>query len=371
MDRLHALIYPYDNDLLFMFKYNQLNMKFNSMGAVAPKGWGLTNKNIGQIDGIDDESIIVKSKFEDCSNYYDCVVVADSYNELKSDIFLHNIGSEIRKGKSIMCLKELAWSEYEEIYDLYAKNGVVFEYIMNRSPEVLDIKNEMLLNINTPIILVSGIAERTRKFDLQLAIRNEIQSQKYKISQIGTKNYCEIFGFKSFPLFMYNSNISEANKIIMFNRYIKSIEINEKPDVILIGIPGGIMPINKQFTDGFGILNYLVSQAIRPDAVILNVLYDDYLTDYYNQINLLFKYKFGYGIDCFAFSNVKFDYQESKSIGEKCYTVIDSDFIDDKLTKYAGYEKPIYNISNDKDVKDMTNYIISMLSGDEYLKGIL
>lgn len=60
-----------------------------------------------------------------------------------------------------------------------------------------------------------------------------------------------MLGFYSFPSFMYDSNISEVNKVLMFNRFVRKIEKVEAPDIIIIGIPGGIMPYNRQFTRAF------------------------------------------------------------------------------------------------------------------------
>ena len=51
---------------------------------------------------------------------------------------------------------------------------------------------------------------------------------------------------------MYDEGVSEKKKILMYNHYLKWIEQSEKPDVILVGIPGGIMPDSKNKWDILG-----------------------------------------------------------------------------------------------------------------------
>lgn len=125
-----------------------------------------------------------------------------------------------------------------------------------------------------------GVTNKACKFEIQLSIRENLQSKGYKISQIGSRNYCEFLGFHSFPGFMYNRNLSESEKIILFNNYIKRLENDENPDLIVIGIPGGIMKRNDTFTSYFGIFAYEISQAVTPDYVICSTQYQDFKHEY-------------------------------------------------------------------------------------------
>ncbi|MGE5630834.1 MAG: TIGR04066 family peptide maturation system protein [Caulobacteraceae bacterium] len=367
-----AVIYPYDNESSFLFKYNDLNMKFDAAVAVAPNGWGLTGKDVGKISGSGHIGIKVNNSFEDCYGGSDSIIIADSNMELNFDIIYDNIANEVKKGKNVICMKRLEEEHYQSLYDICRSNGTAFEYLKGDDRMIAaGVYDETLLDIKSPVIFVAGVTRRTGKFDLQLALRKEMLEAGYKVSQIGTKNFCEIFGFHSFPDFMYSSTMNEATKIIMFNRFVKAVESSEKPDVIIIGIPGGVMPINKQFTDGFGVLAFLAAQAVKPDAAILSVLYEDYLPEYFREIDNFCKYRFGYNVDCFNLSNIKFDYQQSGDSGKKCYSVIDSSFINEKAEKCSSCGKPVYNLLNSIDMKNMSTHIINLLSGDENIKDII
>ena len=79
---------------------------------------------------------------------------------------------------------------------------------------------------------------------------------------IGSKNFSKIFDCYQFPTFMFR-NISEREKILAFQGYIRNIEKDEEPDIIIIGVPGGMMPFNEKFPGNFGITLYEVMLAVQ------------------------------------------------------------------------------------------------------------
>jgi peptide maturation system protein (TIGR04066 family) len=238
-----------------------------------------------------------------------------------------------------------------------------FEGIQNVLPEETVILNESIEEIDTPIILVTGIAERTNKFEIQLTLRERIQKSGYKISQIGTRSYCEMMGFHPFPSFMYGNAISDVNKVLMFNRFIKKIESTEEPDIIIIGVPGGIMPLNREFTNKFGLLAFEISQAIAPDVVIASLLYEDYKPEGFDIYNNSIKYKLGFEVDFFNIANMQFDWSRAYEEHVMSYISLDYKFIDEKIMRYNSNRIPVLNILNKNDSNHMADKAIEKLVG--------
>ncbi|WP_432664977.1 TIGR04066 family peptide maturation system protein [Wukongibacter baidiensis] len=373
MDKKKAIIYPYDCESTYFFRHNGQNKEFNVVGAVAPKGWGITGKDVGSIDGSEEEfGISIKNSFDDFYHDFDTVIIIDSHLELDFDQYIYpKIKELIRSKKEVVCLRHLTDDQLNKIKELSSRYITCVSQRNHWLRQHDSLESFSIMDINTPIIFVTGLSSRTHKFEIQLSLRAELLGLGYSVSQVGTKNHCEFFGFHSYPSFMMSNSISESAKVIMFNRYIKEIEEREKTDAIIIGIPEGIMAINRNFTDGFGISAYLVSQAVKPDVNVFSVSYGQYTDKFFNDIDNLFKYRFGYNVDCINFSNFKLDYQESNLTMKKLYTIIDSDFIDNKKNKYRGGMKPIYNILNVNDRRRMTNHIIDLLSGEDALEDIL
>lgn len=102
-----------------------------------------------------------------------------------------------------------------------------------------------MYDISTPIITVAGMGEKTNKMELQMDLVISLQKDKYKVVWVSSRNEALLYNGQKFPTFMYDEGVSEKKKILMYNHYLKWIEQSEKPDVILIGIPGGIMPDSK------------------------------------------------------------------------------------------------------------------------------
>lgn len=367
MDRKEKLlVYPYDIETLPIIRYSELLCGYEICGLVSPQGWGLTGGDAGYADGGRALGIIVSSDFDEELEKCDTVFFAES--EIKLDferIIKPKLNKAAAAGKNIICALELDSEMREEMIELCSRCGVYFKHMNNsgKGSRITNVREE-LYELNTPVIFVLGISERTQKFEIQLALRKNIMDMGYKISQVGSRNCCELLGFHSFPQFMYDRSFSESEKIVLFNRYVKSIEIKEKPDVIVIGIPGGVMPFNSRFTNGFGILAFEISQAIVPDAAIFSLLYEDYEKENLEKIYTMVRHRLGFEIDSFNLSNTKFDWDASKQDDEISYISVDSQFLQSTKKKFGAMNLPVYSIPGENDALKMTRIIIGKL--EEY-----
>ena len=306
-------------------------------------------------------------------NQASVVFFDDFENKPINNVFIRNsIFKAINNGKSIICSALFDEININEMKKAAAMKELSFvytpqPYIIKERDFIQRVEASKIKEISTPVIFVAGISERTEKYYIQLALRHKFKSKGYSVAQIGTKNYCDIFGFHPFPAFMFSSELSELSKIILFNHYVKKIELTEKPDVIIIGIPGGIMPLDTEFNNRFGITAYEISQAVSPDAVIMSVLYENLPQEYFEEINLTAKYRFGFEIDCFNISNTKFDWAESQSERKPCYLSVDKSFVNRKKAELNFQNKPVYSILDSSDTEKLTDFIINRLSEYEML----
>ena len=218
-----------------------------------------------------------------------------------------------------------------------------------------------LKKIETPVIFILGIGEKTHKFHIQLTLRNYFLESGYKVSQVGSRNYCELFGFHSMPEFMYSYSISESSKIILFNNFIKELDILEKPDVIIIGIPGGIMPLNDVFTNKFGIMAYEISQAVTPDAAVFSIYFNNYQNEHFERLITSIRYRLGIHIDFFNMANIFFDWDRSRETKRMQYLTVESKLTDTRIKDYIDFHIPIYNILNDENSHKFSISVLNKL----------
>lgn len=365
MNRLRGVVYPYDIESAYLFRYCYLNKDFQMVGAVSPPGWGLHGKDVLGMYKEEPCGIEVVNTFNEVDEDFDTVILVDSHNNLDFNTYIFpKIKGIVEKKKNLICTRILDNESKMALKKLCEDIGVLFKYYNDETYNPYITKDE-LSDINVPVIFVMSMANRTNKFDIQLSLKRDLRDMGYRASIIGSKNHGEIFGIHNFPNFMFNNQVRENEKILMFNKLVKDIEKNENPDVIIVGVPEGIMPIGKVLTNNFGIIPYLVCNAVKPDATILSLLYtNNYDKEYFEEVDRLLKYKFNCNIDCCNLSNTFYDYQESEDNHRPIYTIIDSDFINFKKDKYKS-SKPIFNILNIEDGKNMSKYIINILSSGE------
>ncbi|APF27497.1 hypothetical protein NPD7_697 [Clostridium sporogenes] len=364
-----AMIYPFDSEFAPIIRHRNLLKDYEITKLVSVNGWALVSEDSSVADGSKTTEIEVTADFSKALSSCDTVIISDSY--MKADfkkIIYPKIVEAIQNNKNIVCTVKLEEKMLNDIKVMCESRKVNFSYcVCEKKYNILNMEAVQLEKIQTPIIFVLGTGDRSGKFEIQLCLRENLMQMGYKVSQVGSRNYCELMDFHSFPQFMYSTEITEEEKVIYFNNFIKNIELNDNSDVIIIGIPGGIMPFNDKYTNGFGILAYEISQAVKADAAVFTTLYEDYNKEYFESIDNTIKYKFGFEIDCYNLSNIQFDWMKFENLNERFYITLDYNFISKKKDKLNSYKlnKPIYNILEEKGNIDMAQYLINRLSEDE------
>lgn len=261
----------------------------------------------------------------------------------------------------------------EEISQICKKHNSFFENISSVGAIVKDstIENEHehVYFHDTPIIFLEGIFERINKFEIQLVLGEKLRNMGYRVTQVGTRDISKLFGIHAFPNFMLDKSLTESHKIILFNHYIKKLELEEKPDVIIIGIPGGTMPISDVHVNRFGILAYEIYCAVKPDAVILSLLYEKNLHS--EQILKLVKYhknRYGCNIDCVNIGNTILNKDFNSYYNLSKFTTVNWQLIKDKKEKYRTIGIPVFNILEKRDQDNIADFLIDVLAEENISK---
>lgn len=356
------LVYPYGVELAAAIRHRDMLCGYEVSELVSPPGWGFDGKDAGFVDGSDEMGIIITDDFEAALHNCDTVLFGEACLEMD---FIRVIEPKIQAaavmGKNIILTAAFDGESCEKAVSICSEKGVSCKWLGCERIQALLRGNEEILEISTPVVFVLGITERANKFEAQLALRRRVQQSGYRISQVGSTSSAELLGFHSFPSFMKGHAYSEQQKIVMFNRFIKKIEAEEKPDLIVIGIPGGCMSICNKLPNGFGITAYEVSRAVVPDAAVLGLLYDEYEKEHLEGLSSALKNRLGFEIDCFSLSNVKLDWDAALQEGNMSFITLDSRFIEKRKAACKEQGFPVYNVLNPCDASDMADNIISRL----------
>jgi len=287
------LVFPFTLDTAPIARFRHLLAKYDSIIPVVEEAAAFTSgMDVSCVDGGSYCGLAVTTDFE--SSIADASGVLFSSIIMSKETMQKNISIAKEHGKKLYICGGLAdWLE----------DGLEDTCCLDYPPYSLDVVPEdRLFEIPVPVIIVTGQGQQCGKFDIQLGLRQKFVELGYKVSQIGTKRYSALFGIHALPMIPY---APLWEKIILYNRFFKSVVDKEKPDVLIVGIPGGIMPLKERHNELFGETAIAISKSIHPDISILSMYYGkidrDYLSNTMNYAKYALDSQFGF----FHLSNTK------------------------------------------------------------------
>lgn len=304
-----AFIYPVSREVVVLARFHALIAKTSGidiLGAVAPQGVLLQNEDVSFLDGGTPTGILISNVFNDIVTQYDMLILPDiSYwynNDYMKDI-LDNLMLAMRLGLDIYCIGELP-VVYRDFLLKYAELNKV-SLIMDDATENYNISDyHKIIDIQTPVVAVISTAEDCSKFQCQLGLVDILQQKGFRVSYISSKSYGELLGFHSFPSKILSHMWDFDSKIKYINAYMSHIEKLEKPDIFLIGIPGGVLPVDEENLNGYGLLHVLISSAINIDFLITNYPCSEFTKDYMKYSYQVVERKMGVSPDVLCLSNI-------------------------------------------------------------------
>lgn len=295
---MNIIVYPYSVEHSYMDDYCDL-FNYNVVRYMCYGSIQLTdhenncNKFCTFSDLVEDEL---------CSDLFDAYCIIDKVPD-ENELF-KIVEFICSKGKDIICLEDTYICQISKMCERFNVNLLQNNYHKLESFEKNWNANSQIADIDVPVIAIMGIGRNVQKFDLQLYLRKKFIDKGYKISQIGTKKISGLFGFHPLPDFLFDSSYSDVDKIYALNRLIKDISVKETPDVILIGVPDSIIPLNSKHRFSFGLYAYEILNSIQPDYVIMSLMANDgYNDEFYSEIIKMAKYKYNIEIDSFFVSH--------------------------------------------------------------------
>lgn len=349
-----AVLYPIKQEYVELIKYKDMLDNYEKIIPVSLMGQGIEHRDVGEL--IKGNPLGIKATSDFKKNIQEATeVILTEF----SDIIYEDIMYSIEQKKDISCLCELEDEVEEIIIKKCKENGLTYKNHCNSNVIYPELKENRLHQINVPIILICGISEHTNKFELQLKVRNELINRGYRVSQVGSKQYSSFFGIHNFPKFML-SNIPDMEKIYRFNSYIKQIENTEEPDIIIVGVPGGVMPYDAEHPNGFGIINYLVSNALNVDYAMLSLSYNEYDEPFWNFAKNYMEYRYEYPVQSFHLSNVFHDIYGDERNDQERLVYINQKKVDEKIKSFA--RKGIFNLNDEEAFINEFDKIINYLS---------
>lgn len=289
-------IYPFTERMMPLCRFSNSVYQFDHIIPIVPHEFGFLGKDASVLDKGPPIGTIIEEEIPQNVSKSDALLLCDPANGTVSTLsyqkqsrIAKKLGMKIFASKKIVALLKMDRIDSE-----------VMDY-----PDIdVELKGyRNLQDISVPVITILGTGRGCEKFNTQLMFREMFIRAGYKVAQIATKNYSSLFGISPFPSFMFDESKSSLEKIQKLNQFAVDLIDQKNAEVLIVGVPGGIMPISKFEFDEFGELAYLVSHAIPSDIGILNVYYQEYNAEILKTLIKLCKFKFNVKIKIISVSN--------------------------------------------------------------------
>jgi len=373
MQSMNVGVYPYSAEFEPIIRHvHLLSPTFRINALISPNGWGLEGNTIIPESG--GEGWTVVSELETTMQSVDTLFIPEfNVAESVEALIVKQIEDIVPQLDRIMCAAKLIEQNKKRLMVACGQAKCEFEDLNRlRPPESYGLslpkmRNPPLLKTEVPIVGVAGLWEDMDKFEVSLTLREGLIKNGYRVTQIGSRNYCELFGFHSFPNYMFDPGIDAANKILYLNQFIHDIAEKEKPDVVILTIPGAIQNLNERFTRGFGIIPHLVFQAAIVDFLLFCVMYEHRSHQFIQEISKMCMYRFGSEVDCYHMSNQYFDISESEERGKVIVNRADRETVSRTLNEnFKVSTIPVINAFEHSSQDKLFDLVVGKLSGDDF-----
>lgn len=347
MNKINVMIYPLTPENCYIYDHKELLNKFNITYAVA--------------DDFLETKKYCSASFDDCvrMNEVDALLVLPIKSENISKV-IFRIEEALEAGKNTFSMISFSDSIIDKFNCICLRTHTSFQILNIENIENAEIQSRELWEIETPIVTIAEISENCGLVDLQLAIRKYFQNRNYRISQIGSFEYCNLFGLHSFPKYMNrNSIVSVIDQTLLFNHFIKELEIRERPDLIIISLPDSLLPYNNKFHFGFGNTSFIACNAFTSDYTIISLPLQQYQSNFIDEAENLLECRFNLRPDTWIMSNVFANYSEVENEEYIRYYFFGSDEVSKMI---AASDSRIINGVNPNTIERLCNNIINMLS---------
>lgn len=343
-------IYPFCEEMLTILRHQNKIWDYKLTYAVIPKGWEFCDESRKQYE----DQFCPEERFysENLIDFTDAVLLC-------KPVFLSNMSVYDR----MVALAEKCNKQIIYVYDLEPEIAKLNKkHWTCLKPEPADTpQNSEPFSIDVPVVMVFGLGENCEKWDIQLGLYDYFTQKGYKATLISSNMISRIMGLRTLPACLDSPGLTFSQQVKSLNAFIKKVELEEKPNLIILGVPGGIMKYSKSVPNGYGYLPFLISNATVPDVSILSLYCGEYGQEHIKEVKSSCFYRFGARVNYFHISQKVFNYDfETKRIN---YYSVDVPYLIEKIIR-PREAMPAFNILDEQSREKVFESIMKELQSN-------
>ena len=352
MERI--MIYPYSKAYEPYVWYERLLGNREITALVTPNGSGLVGRKVCS----GERELTVSGDYEEQLDQCDGVwFVNDEKFELSEEAVEEKIHRAMDLGKKILCTRT-SLPDSGRIADSIPPALHLLPRETER--ETGRLEADYCYPVDTPVLVVYGTECGTDKLAVQLALREALIDIGYRVTSISSRMDGRLYGMHPFPEYMLGPGCSEGDKIRQYNHYVKRIELAERPEIMIVGVPGGVLPYDRVDHNEYGILAYEMSFAVPCDAAVMCMSYSDGFDGDYSafaqDMERILRY---HPVGCHIAAAVP-DMQTVLDNRKRHLVSLDREFVEAKVKQYG---KPdVFHVVNKQGARDCAQLIVDTLS---------
>jgi peptide maturation system protein (TIGR04066 family) len=313
-------VFPFSKKLNSLILNKDQLQNYELVYAIIPRGWDDLEEIQAQYKEIiiDEEPFFINQYISNVDAILLCKPILDVNDSLYTNII------NLAKGFGVKIIYDQRLTTLPVEKD--QKNWECLEL-----HGVFEINNHEFLNIDVPVISVFGLGENCEKWDVQLELCDFFNKKGYKVSLISNNPLLQLFGGSVFPPIIDSTEYTFEQQVKSINSFIKNVELRERPDLIIIDVPGAILKYNRYIPNGYGYAPFLISNAVVPDLSIISLYCGCYDKEHIEEIKKSCLYRMGTSVNYFHLSSNVCQYNLEANRLE--YFSIDNDYVAELVEK--------------------------------------
>jgi len=349
-------LFPMNRDLCAVARYATLLQGYKLAHLFAPGYMCMGGEDISRLDGgthvglpLTDYSMEMLRECDVLYMDYDETMVSEYFYK---EIIVHakEMGVEVILSNMLR----------QRLHDVFDNHLAADEMPLATAPE-----NETLHELNVPVVMVLSHGLFTDQLAVELALRQHFTETGYNVGQIGSHDVCKLFGFTDIPDFMVRPG-DVCEKAVRFNRYAIDLSIEQKAEIMIIGVPDAIIKYSDRLLQGLGALPFTVCNAVKSDVTIACTYYGDYKKMFFEELSQYGKYRLGGPIHFFNISNTSAmpDASIEQDAVRLIYTNLENSFVLNTLNNTDAEGYYLFNALDNDSVRNACVGIQKTLSGN-------
>lgn len=274
------------------------------------------------------------------------------------------IRTAIKLKKAVTCCCTLDDDLLSDIQVLATEHRTHFSYYGSNHERVIppNIHNSFFFESSVPVVMVCGLIEESNVFEIFLKLVAEAKRKGLNPLAFSSNYYVQALGLHNYPL--PPNGLSESDKITYFNRFLEQLFYLDSPDIIIFHAPDPILRFSTRFPNGYGILTYMLTQAVRPDfAICCLQSYAGNIEKLVEHISRDTRSRLGFPINYFHLSNAAVDRNSLFEHFEMLCTHVPEKEVDELIANMHP-SIPVYNLLSKFSFDDMVTDLFAQIKNN-------